>query len=233
MNVRAPVACVLVLTLLAAACGPARPAGAPGPAGSADDPAGTYRFFSEALDQRFEGEITLTRAADGSVGGSVSTPLAGALAVRSVTVRSQQMRIVAQGAEGRAALELEFAGSNFVGRWAYAGASAFLSGVQSSGPALAVRADLPAAGELDTEYAGRYTLTSGAATMQIDIRREDTHLVAQAHGQQSFPLLYLGNHRFRSHTSIGIEMQFNVEGSRPRSFTYYQGGRSAEALRTQ
>jgi hypothetical protein len=233
MNLRRLPAAALAAALLSAGCTPVQTTPLPGPAAAAAaaDLSGTYRFSTEAMDQQFQGEIRLAAGAGGGYTGVVTTPLTGDLAVQTVISSGNDLRITARGSEGDALLNLEFSGPHFVGMWSYATATGAMAGSQLSGPGLAARGTLPAAGEPGAEYVGSYLIPG--MNLRVDFRREGSHLVSQAQGQASFPLLYLGQHRFRSPTPMGIAVEFHVADGRATAFTLTQGGQSIRVPRVQ
>jgi hypothetical protein len=135
MTLRHLRAAALAAALLTTACATV-PASAPAAdpeaaASPAPNPVGTFNFRSNVQGRDFDGVIRIARAASGAFTGTVTTPLTGELAVRSVDVQGSSIRVTAQGRMGDAVLTMNFTGASFTGDWTYGPSSGRMTGSAS------------------------------------------------------------------------------------------------------
>ncbi len=77
--------------------------------------------------------------------------------------------------------------------------------------------------EMDV-YVGAYALRMGERTLDVRIFVQDGRLMAQASGQNAFPLLNQGDHAFLAEVDPGIRLVFAVEDGRAVGMTLHQNG---------
>jgi hypothetical protein len=227
-------AAALAAALLATGCAtaPASQATATpaGPAAADVDPAGTYSFTTQAGGEVFSGILRITRGTGGTRGphgGTVSTPVAGDMRVRSVEVQGQRIRVMADGRLGAAVMNIDRNAADFTGSWTYGGSRGMLAGRYARGDVAPEH--LPVAGEPGTEYVGNYDLPG--APPQIRIFEQGGVLRAQATGQGAFSLLYTGGHRFQGPPNTGVFLEFAVTEGRATGFTFRRATDTLPATR--
>ncbi|HEU0299289.1 MAG TPA: serine hydrolase, partial [Longimicrobium sp.] len=97
-------------------------------------------------------------------------------------------------------------------------------GDRTSAPAGAEVRDLPLTAEEMARYEGTYTLGMGQRTLEVRVFAQDGKLVAQAAGQEGFPLRYQGDHVFIPSFDDQVRLVFTVENGRATGVTLYQNG---------
>jgi D-alanyl-D-alanine-carboxypeptidase/D-alanyl-D-alanine-endopeptidase len=96
--------------------------------------------------------------------------------------------------------------------------------------ASAVR-DLPLTPEETARYEGTYTLAAGGRTLPLRVFVQDGRLMAQATGQEAFPLRNQGDHVFIPTFDDEVRLVFTMENGRAASVTLHQGGQAIQGAR--
>lgn len=96
--------------------------------------------------------------------------------------------------------------------------------------ASAVR-DLPLSAEEMARYEGTYTLAAGGRTLDLRVFVQNGRLMAQATGQEAFPLRNQGEHVFIPTFDDEVRLVFTMENGRAAGVTLHQGGQAIQGAR--
>ena len=91
--------------------------------------------------------------------------------------------------------------------------------------------DLPLTAEEMARYEGTYTLAAGGRTLDLRVFVQNGRLMAQATGQQAFPVRNQGDHVFIPTFDDEARLVFTLENGRAASVTLHQGGQAVQGAR--